>query len=568
MIGIITTFKTDSDEDVILVSEKSGTKVCKVPLHLAKLQILQRDIDQESLPKLPSTSYLSTSFHFERQKSIPAKEIIGEMKIKIKEETNEKDNVKKVKKTKKEKTSKTENATKMCKDKKLVDISDNNEIKKKRKKSSDSANDVINISDSDAETPKGEGVSKKKKKKKRLEVEDEAQTESVQSVVKDETKKPQKKKEKKAKIKSLQTKSNVEIVKIENNENSDTDTLPNKKKKSKKAKKQSIVVATEDTEEKKSKKKKTKQSAKEEVDISGQEAVTTKKSKKIKSKPPINGVNVDELIVIEDKDIKNKVDHLKYEEDECKEKDFNQIQKKKHKKAKSESVLDVKSKKNKKVQDFVDVTNNPEPKKKKISKESDKEPLLQTFNVEEKTTNAGKQKKRSKKVESDVDETKKKRKIKKEPADHEFPDSSQVEVVFLSEKAGNTDEVNINQERRQALQMEIDEASQPKKPANPSGLGQWSTAEFGSSEQQQKFLRLMGGFKKGFQPASSNTGNANMALGKNAQQQLQQGLQGEFERAHSRHMDFNNRGTGLGFTELSKKFSIDVNATRSIRFDD
>lgn len=79
----------------------------------------------------------------------------------------------------------------------------------------------------------------------------------------------------------------------------------------------------------------------------------------------------------------------------------------------------------------------------------------------------------------------------------------------------------------------------------------------------------MGGFKKGFQPAAASTGGANMAMGKEAQQQLQQGLLGEFERAHSRRMDFSNRGAGLGFTAPSnKKFSIDINASRSVRFDD
>lgn len=101
------------------------------------------------------------------------------------------------------------------------------------------------------------------------------------------------------------------------------------------------------------------------------------------------------------------------------------------------------------------------------------------------------------------------------------------------------------------------------------GFGQWSTAQFSNSEQQQKFLRLMGGFKKGFQPAAASTGRANMAMGKEAQQQLQRGLLGEFDRAHSRRIDFNSRGAGLGFTAPSnKKFSIDINASQSIRFDD
>lgn len=79
----------------------------------------------------------------------------------------------------------------------------------------------------------------------------------------------------------------------------------------------------------------------------------------------------------------------------------------------------------------------------------------------------------------------------------------------------------------------------------------------------------MGGFKKGFQPAAGGAEKANMAMGKDEQQQLQKGLLGEFERAHSRRMDFSNRGAGLGFTAPSnKKFSIDINASRSVRFDD
>uniref|UniRef100_A0A672H7X5 Small acidic protein-like domain-containing protein n=1 Tax=Salarias fasciatus TaxID=181472 RepID=A0A672H7X5_SALFA len=125
------------------------------------------------------------------------------------------------------------------------------------------------------------------------------------------------------------------------------------------------------------------------------------------------------------------------------------------------------------------------------------------------------------------------------------------------------------QERRKALQMQVDEASQPQKPSRSTGLGQWSTAQFDSSAQKNKFLRLMGGFKKGAQPAAGSPGGANMALGKDTQQQLHKGLLGEFERAHSRRMDLSQRAAGLGFSAPSnKKFSIDVDARRSVRFDD
>lgn len=82
-------------------------------------------------------------------------------------------------------------------------------------------------------------------------------------------------------------------------------------------------------------------------------------------------------------------------------------------------------------------------------------------------------------------------------------------------------------------------------------------------------MRLMGGFKKSSQPITERSGQANMALAKEGQQTLQQGLLGEFERAQSRHLDFRNKGIGLGFTAPSnKKFAIDVHTRNSIRFDD
>lgn len=104
-------------------------------------------------------------------------------------------------------------------------------------------------------------------------------------------------------------------------------------------------------------------------------------------------------------------------------------------------------------------------------------------------------------------------------------------------------------------------------------FGQWDTAQFESSERQLKFLRLMGGLKKGSQPAGSgpSASRFNMALGKQDQQTLQQGLLGQFEQAQNRRMDFQNRGAGLGFSAASdKSFHIDANARsqNSTRFDD
>lgn len=102
-------------------------------------------------------------------------------------------------------------------------------------------------------------------------------------------------------------------------------------------------------------------------------------------------------------------------------------------------------------------------------------------------------------------------------------------------------------------------------------FGQWDTVQFDSSERQLKFLRLMGGLKKGGQPIGQSASRFNMALGKEGQQNLQQGLLGQFEQAQNRRMDFQNRGAGLGFSAPpDKKFHIDANAPsqNSTRFDD
>ncbi|XP_014830314.1 PREDICTED: lysine-rich nucleolar protein 1 [Poecilia mexicana] len=299
-----------------------------------------------------------------------------------------------------------------------------------------------------------------------------------------------------------------------------------------------IKVEKEETEvsKVKLKRKKEKESKSEGNEIKAKrkkstedEEILPKKKNKLKNKE----ISVEEDVSEVKSKKKNKSKKAKKEDGNVEAEEM-EPQKKKRKRVKEEEG----------VEDGVALAAEPQSKKSKRKKNSAKDG--QDVNTEAKATR------------------KKKKKNKEEQEDsQDFPKG---DVVFLSAKPGNSDEVAINQERRKALQMEIEEASQPDKPAV---LGQWSTAQFDSSQQQQKFLRLMGGFKKGFQPAGAAAGGANMALGKDAQQQLQQGLLGQFERAHARKMDFSNRGAGLGFTAPSnKKFSIDINASRSVRFDD
>ncbi|NWH57174.1 KNOP1 protein, partial [Geococcyx californianus] len=128
--------------------------------------------------------------------------------------------------------------------------------------------------------------------------------------------------------------------------------------------------------------------------------------------------------------------------------------------------------------------------------------------------------------------------------------------------------------RRQALQEEIDRESGKTKVFSPkvewdAKFGQWSTAAFHSSEQETKFFRLMGGFKKGSVPPqnlSATTNKLNMALNREGEEKLQQALKTEFDKA----MDLKqHRGIGLGFQPAAnKKVYIDKYASRSIKFED
>ncbi|NXM73310.1 KNOP1 protein, partial [Serilophus lunatus] len=147
-------------------------------------------------------------------------------------------------------------------------------------------------------------------------------------------------------------------------------------------------------------------------------------------------------------------------------------------------------------------------------------------------------------------------------------------VIIVQEKKGNCDEVNIDKVRRQALQEEIDrESGKTKVFSSKLGqdpkFGQWSTAAFKSSEEEMKFFRLMGGFKKGSVPMqnlSATTNKPNMALNREGEEKLQQALKMEFDKA----MDLKqHRGVGLGFQPTAnKKVYIDKYTSRSIKFED
>ncbi|KAM7009824.1 uncharacterized protein knop1 [Tautogolabrus adspersus] len=624
-------YKTDSDEDVVFVAEKGVASSREIIFDQAKRLALQREIDQQSQPKQPAkplTSLGSAAVEGpgERMK-MKVEEDKSEGKIVKKKkqkkeptslpETNnctvhdgslaevkkEKKKSKKVKaimmdveplngdvggEKKKKKKSKTVKAI-------IIDTEPlNGDVggEKKKKKKSKTVTAPLNDADgSDVKSENEEGFRKEKKKKKKP-ADDENPVETAEISVKEEEVQQRVKKQKKVKNKSEQVKSEHLKLKKEEvkDDQAEEDKLP---KKAKKAKNCCLLEGTDTEEKVKEKKKKTK-TTKGKTAKAEEENNVNKKKKTAKTKVAKDVVKVEilETETVEVEELKVKKKRKKPEGNQAgtppikgknttSKVNKDDILNKKEKSTESQTVIleeeKVELKKNgkgRKTSVEVSEEEETEPKKKKRKKREEGEPLeVECEEAEKRSEDASKKRKRKQgavKEETQdvsVETSVKKKKIKEEVKDeHEVP---QTDVVFLSAKSGNTDEVTINQERRQALQMEVDQASQPKKLAKPAGFGQWSTAQFDNSEQQQKFLRLMGGFKKSFQPASGSTGGANMALGKDAQHNLQQGLLGQFERAQSRRVDFNNKGAGLGFSAPSnKKFAIDINASRSIRFDD
>ncbi|KGL77818.1 Lysine-rich nucleolar protein 1, partial [Tinamus guttatus] len=167
----------------------------------------------------------------------------------------------------------------------------------------------------------------------------------------------------------------------------------------------------------------------------------------------------------------------------------------------------------------------------------------------------------------------KKKKMKRENPENEALEHMD-DVTIVQEKKGNCDEINIDKVRRQALQEEIDRESGKTKVFSTkvepdTKFGQWSTAAFQSPDRGMKFLRLMGGFKKGSVPTQGLTATANkpnMALNREGEEKLQQALKVEFDKA----MDLKqHRRIGLGFQPAAnKKVYIDKYTSRSIKFQD
>lgn len=125
-------------------------------------------------------------------------------------------------------------------------------------------------------------------------------------------------------------------------------------------------------------------------------------------------------------------------------------------------------------------------------------------------------------------------------------------------------------------------------------VGQWESAAFDDNSMQNKFFRLLGGFKKemnmtdakakfglgkklvskdeiAFPKSSSISGfktGGHLAMGRRQQELYVNEMEKNYKRALSINL---NRGVGLGFQQPAaegKKFHIDTSKSKSVKFDD
>ncbi len=107
-------------------------------------------------------------------------------------------------------------------------------------------------------------------------------------------------------------------------------------------------------------------------------------------------------------------------------------------------------------------------------------------------------------------------------------------------------------------------------------IGQWGKANFESSAQKDKFIRLLGGFKKGNKGtglskpdmAGKTKKFSSVAMDVNEEAKLNQKLEHQYQQAFDTTRM--KRGQGLGYDSLQDKdmktFHIDKNTSNSTKF--
>ncbi|XP_069138347.1 lysine-rich nucleolar protein 1-like [Argopecten irradians] len=351
-----------------------------------------------------------------------------------------------------------------------------------------------------------------------------------------------------------------------------------KKKKKKKEKECEIMEEGNTNSQKKDKKKKRERhdSNDEQLEIrndDGGTAVTKKKKKKKK----VDLKDDTDSPVAEQKNKKNK--EIKNED----EMDTSSVVKKKKKKNREKEVPE----------EVTEMTTKEARKERKKNKKSKKE--LIDVEIEANVKANKKKKKRSadacengtsssrdktSKSERDSPQTDVSGPVKKKKRKHSLEEIS-------TKKLKKDKKTNFDINKETSTISNGDTTSDTGNTVPGPVVGQWGTSSLGNEARQQKFIRLLGGFKKESDNSSSfgakqskglfgslkaasvkTSGCGNKAMDATQEKMYLTNMEKDYERAMSMNL---NRGIGLGFEKPpseGKKFYIDTKASKSIKFDD
>lgn len=207
-------------------------------------------------------------------------------------------------------------------------------------------------------------------------------------------------------------------------------------------------------------------------------------------------------------------------------------------------------------------------KKKRDRKEAEQE--METVDDEQTSvlTSKPKKRKKSKDVkaeEGDDSPTKEKKRKKTDVVDADLPGKNDRDQIACN---------GADNAKREATRTEAGQKQN-------GNLGQWATASFTSSSREEKFFRLLGGFKKSsgdkpgggkklFGSLANSKAHANFAMTAEQQKKLDNDMTNQYEKALGLRMN-SLKSCGLGYEkppEEGKTFYIDANKSKSRKFDD
>ena len=247
------------------------------------------------------------------------------------------------------------------------------------------------------------------------------------------------------------------------------------------------------------------------------------------------------------------------------------------------AALNVKKKKKKKGKNEKEETAEEE-----VPKKQQKKDKIQTEeNAEQEVPRKKRDKEKMRKEENAEEVTKKKKKKEKIRKDEKGKQDTELNHEFEKGNVENVTRQNNSETGDGTHNLDSETNTNIESVTKPAALGQWETAGFTSTDRQQKFLRLLGGFKSS---SKSDNGNASgpkkkglygslcagtalpsgkFAMSQSQQEELNNKLTKQYDDALCMRLD-PHKGGGLGYQkppEEGKTFYINKGLSTSVKLD-